>query len=154
MWIISKVLHLQRHPALLCAPLITGVALVMSKMHCRRPVLPLPPFPFQLRILSFKHAEWLGWYFITTALGLYGGVLWSGELQGSIIHALVPAPAAGTARKLLTALSVVGCRACGFGFAHDVLAGHNLDIMHCIALHCIALHTTPQHVAPVAFVGH
>jgi hypothetical protein len=26
----------------------------------------------------------------TTALGLYGGVLWSGELQGLIIHEAVP----------------------------------------------------------------
>jgi hypothetical protein len=26
----------------------------------------------------------------TTALGLYGGVLWSGELQGFIIHETVP----------------------------------------------------------------
>jgi hypothetical protein len=26
----------------------------------------------------------------TTALGLYGGVLWSGELQGFIIHEMVP----------------------------------------------------------------
>ena len=26
----------------------------------------------------------------TTALGLYGGVLWSGELQGFIIHERVP----------------------------------------------------------------
>jgi hypothetical protein len=30
----------------------------------------------------------------TTALGLYGGVLWSGELlQGSILHEMVPTPA-------------------------------------------------------------
>jgi hypothetical protein len=28
----------------------------------------------------------------TTALGLYGGVLWSGELQGFIIHQMVPTP--------------------------------------------------------------
>jgi hypothetical protein len=26
----------------------------------------------------------------TTALGLYGGVLWSGELQGFIIHQMMP----------------------------------------------------------------
>jgi hypothetical protein len=26
----------------------------------------------------------------TTALGLYGGVLWSGELQGFIIHEMMP----------------------------------------------------------------
>jgi hypothetical protein len=35
----------------------------------------------------------LGWYFLlfTTALGLNGGVLWSGEFQGLIIiHELVP----------------------------------------------------------------
>jgi hypothetical protein len=56
MWIISKVLHLQRHSALLCAPLITGVALVMSQMHCRRPILPFAPFPFQLRTLSTRSA--------------------------------------------------------------------------------------------------
>ena len=28
----------------------------------------------------------------TTALGLYGGVLWSGELQGFIIHQMMPSP--------------------------------------------------------------
>jgi hypothetical protein len=27
----------------------------------------------------------------TTALGLYGGVLWSGELQGFILHEMIPA---------------------------------------------------------------
>jgi hypothetical protein len=26
----------------------------------------------------------------TTALGLYGGVLWSGELQGFILHEMAP----------------------------------------------------------------
>jgi hypothetical protein len=26
----------------------------------------------------------------TTALGLYGGVLWSGELEGFIIHQMMP----------------------------------------------------------------
>jgi hypothetical protein len=26
----------------------------------------------------------------TTALGLYGGVLWSDELQGSIVHEMMP----------------------------------------------------------------
>jgi formate-dependent nitrite reductase membrane component NrfD len=52
MWIISKVLRLQRHSALLCAPLITWIALVMSQIHCRRPILPFAPFPFQLRTLS------------------------------------------------------------------------------------------------------
>jgi hypothetical protein len=30
----------------------------------------------------------------TTALGLYGGVLWSGELQGFIIHETVPSVSA------------------------------------------------------------
>ena len=30
----------------------------------------------------------------TTALGLYGGVLWSGELQGFIIHEMMPSFAA------------------------------------------------------------
>jgi hypothetical protein len=27
----------------------------------------------------------------TTALGFYGGVLWSGELQGFILHEMMPA---------------------------------------------------------------
>ena len=31
-----------------------------------------------------------GMALFTTALGLYGGVLWSGEFQGFIIHELVP----------------------------------------------------------------
>jgi hypothetical protein len=30
----------------------------------------------------------VGMALFTTALGLYGGVLWSGELQGFIIHEL------------------------------------------------------------------
>ena len=29
----------------------------------------------------------------TTALGLYGGVLWSGELQGFIVHEMIPTEA-------------------------------------------------------------
>jgi hypothetical protein len=35
--------------------------------------------------------------FFTTTLGLYGGVLWSGELQGFTAHEMVPArcPCAG-----------------------------------------------------------
>jgi hypothetical protein len=32
----------------------------------------------------------VGVVLFTTALGLYGGVLWSGEFQGFIIHELVP----------------------------------------------------------------
>jgi hypothetical protein len=32
----------------------------------------------------------VGMALFTTALGLYGGVLWSGEFQGFIIHELVP----------------------------------------------------------------
>jgi hypothetical protein len=34
----------------------------------------------------------LGWNMehFTTALGLYGGVLWSGDLQGSILHEMIP----------------------------------------------------------------
>jgi hypothetical protein len=36
----------------------------------------------------------LGWHFLLrTALGLYGGVLWSGELQGFIIHEMMPSVA-------------------------------------------------------------
>jgi hypothetical protein len=31
-----------------------------------------------------------GMVLFTTTLGLYGGVLWSGELQGFIIHEMVP----------------------------------------------------------------
>jgi hypothetical protein len=34
----------------------------------------------------------------TTALGLYGGVLWSGELQGFIVHEMMPTAAAGPRR--------------------------------------------------------
>jgi hypothetical protein len=34
----------------------------------------------------------------TTALGLYGGVLWSGELQGSTIHQMVPSLGAQSAK--------------------------------------------------------
>jgi hypothetical protein len=33
----------------------------------------------------------VGMALLTTALGLYGGVLWSGELQGFIIHEMMPA---------------------------------------------------------------
>jgi hypothetical protein len=29
-------------------------------------------------------------FLFTTALGLYGGVLWSGELQGIVIHEMMP----------------------------------------------------------------
>ena len=32
----------------------------------------------------------VGMALFTTALGLYGGVLWSGELQGFITHEMVP----------------------------------------------------------------
>jgi hypothetical protein len=32
----------------------------------------------------------VGMALFTTALGLYGGVLWSGELQGFIIHEMMP----------------------------------------------------------------
>jgi hypothetical protein len=35
----------------------------------------------------------VGVVLFTTTLGLYGGVLWSGEFQGFIIHELVPGPA-------------------------------------------------------------
>jgi hypothetical protein len=42
----------------------------------------------------------VGAVIFTTALGLYGGVLWSGELQGFIVHEMMPStsqqPAAGT----------------------------------------------------------
>jgi hypothetical protein len=31
----------------------------------------------------------------TTTLGLYGGVLWSGELQGFIIHEMMPTASSG-----------------------------------------------------------
>jgi hypothetical protein len=48
---------------------------------------------------GLKHAEYskhsdpaaeVGMALFTTALGLYGGVLWSGELQGFIIHEMIP----------------------------------------------------------------
>ena len=32
----------------------------------------------------------VGVVLFTTALGLYGGVLWSGELQGPILHETIP----------------------------------------------------------------
>jgi hypothetical protein len=32
----------------------------------------------------------------TTALGLYGGVLWSGELQGPILHEMGPSSASAS----------------------------------------------------------
>jgi hypothetical protein len=32
----------------------------------------------------------VGMALFTTALGLYGGVLWSGELQGFITHEMMP----------------------------------------------------------------
>jgi hypothetical protein len=35
----------------------------------------------------------------TTALGLYGGVLWSGELQGFIIHEMMPSNGAAGYHK-------------------------------------------------------
>jgi hypothetical protein len=35
-------------------------------------------------------AAGVGMALFTTALGLYGGVLWSGELQGFIAHETVP----------------------------------------------------------------
>jgi hypothetical protein len=35
----------------------------------------------------------VGMALFTTALGLYGGVLWTGELQGFIIHEMMPAMA-------------------------------------------------------------
>jgi hypothetical protein len=37
----------------------------------------------------------VGMALFTTALGIYGGVLWSGELQGFIIHETVPTRSAG-----------------------------------------------------------
>jgi hypothetical protein len=38
-------------------------------------------------------AAGVGMALFTTALGLYGGVLWSGELQGFIIHEMMPSGA-------------------------------------------------------------
>jgi hypothetical protein len=32
----------------------------------------------------------VGMALFTTTLGLYGGVLWSGELQGFIVHQMMP----------------------------------------------------------------
>jgi hypothetical protein len=52
----------------------------------------------------------------TTALGLYGGVLWSGELQGFIIHEMMPAisalhaTAARAARRRLRLRRAEGLR--------------------------------------------
>jgi hypothetical protein len=39
----------------------------------------------------------------TTALGLYGGVLWSGELQGFIVHERIPTCSATAHRHEHTA---------------------------------------------------
>jgi hypothetical protein len=39
----------------------------------------------------FDPAAEVGMALFTTTLGLYGGVLWGGELQGFIIHAMMPA---------------------------------------------------------------
>jgi hypothetical protein len=39
---------------------------------------------------SSDPAAGAGMALFTTALGLYGGVLWSGELQGLIIHKVMP----------------------------------------------------------------
>jgi hypothetical protein len=40
----------------------------------------------------------------TTTSGLYGGVLWSGELQGFIIHEMVPIAAAVAVAVAVVAL--------------------------------------------------
>jgi hypothetical protein len=37
----------------------------------------------------------------TTTLGLYGGVLWSGELQGFIIHQMMPSATNERVRAVL-----------------------------------------------------
>jgi hypothetical protein len=41
----------------------------------------------------------VGMALFTTALGLYGGVLWSGELQGFIVHEMVPSEGEGEEAK-------------------------------------------------------
>jgi hypothetical protein len=47
-----------------------------------------------MRVLSTRkivnRRQKLGWHFLLSALGLYGGVLWSGELQGFTIHEMIP----------------------------------------------------------------
>jgi hypothetical protein len=45
----------------------------------------------------------------TTTLGLYGGVVWSGEFQGFIVHELVPSTAQSRAAK--SPPSVMPCSA-------------------------------------------
>jgi hypothetical protein len=48
-----------------------------------------------IRVISTRkngdRAAGVGVVLFTTALGLYGGVLWSGERQGFVIHEAVPA---------------------------------------------------------------
>jgi hypothetical protein len=47
----------------------------------------------------------------TTTLDLYGGVLWSGELQGFIVHEMMPTMEYGIHNPVpaVRALLVVGC---------------------------------------------
>jgi hypothetical protein len=45
----------------------------------------------------------------TTALGLYGGVLWSGELQGFIIHQMMPSAVRGNCPRCGVVAPAGGC---------------------------------------------
>jgi hypothetical protein len=62
-----------------------------------------------IRVLSTRkmvlRRQKLGWHFLlfTTALGLYGGVLWlwSGEFQGFILHEVLPVVASSSSCFLL-----------------------------------------------------
>jgi hypothetical protein len=47
------------------------------------------------KIVTRRQELGVGMALFTTAFGLYGGVLWSGELQGSIIHGAAPTVRAG-----------------------------------------------------------
>jgi hypothetical protein len=49
------------------------------------------PYPYSLLEKKSDPATEVGVALFTTALALYGGVLWSGELQGPIAHEMMPA---------------------------------------------------------------
>jgi hypothetical protein len=73
--------------------------------------------------LYSKNNDWaaeVGMALFTTALGIYGGVLWSDELQGFVIHEVVPTPTTPPASHTATGApptSLVDCRFLGLGRA-------------------------------------
>jgi hypothetical protein len=108
------------HEAVLMDPQVSGVvetgvwtadkqpvALFLRKNDWIVQVIPQQAIK-AIRVLSARkivtRRQELGWELFTTALGLYGGVLWSGELQGFIIHKMMP----GLASYWLLAILVAG----------------------------------------------